>query len=124
MQHAAPAEPHRSILALPTSISHDQNNLETLTPKSPKSPPPRRQVDTRNSSGATALYNAASQGHVGLVRELVAGGAAPDAPTTNGCTPLYIAANNGWADAADALAVAITHAQHRRARELAARVAR
>lgn len=71
-------------------------------PYRPASPLPqllagaRCQLDQRNTTGATALYNAASQGHVLVVRHLAAEGANLDAATTNGCTPLYIAANNGF----------------------------
>jgi hypothetical protein len=37
---------------------------------------PPLQLDQRNSSGSTALYNAASQGHAAVVRELAEEGAA------------------------------------------------
>lgn len=37
---------------------------------------PAPQVDVRNTSGSTALYNAASQGHTGVLQELLHAGAA------------------------------------------------
>ncbi len=56
--------------------------------------------------GATALHNAAAQGHLRLIAELLEAGADVDALDSHGATPLINAAYNGRAAAVDALLAA------------------
>jgi ankyrin repeat protein len=61
-------------------------------------------------SGVTAIYSAAAEGHLALVKLLIAAGAdcitplGEDAASQQGCTPLFIAAANGHGAVVRALA--------------------
>jgi len=59
--------------------------------------------EARVHGEATALHHAASLGHVGAVRALLAAGAAVDARTRYGSSPLHYAAHWGFCAAAAAL---------------------
>jgi len=56
--------------------------------------------------GATPLFDAARSGSAEVVRLLLAGGAAVDAPTENGVTPLMVASMEGHTAVIDALPAA------------------
>ena len=52
-------------------------------------------VEKRDGRGATTLFIAIEKGHLEVVRELLARGAAVDAQTLVGATPLFIASERG-----------------------------
>lgn len=57
------------------------------------------EVDAKNVDGTTALLYAAFRGEVGMVKKLIAAGAAFDAKNNSGMSPLALAARNGHAKA-------------------------
>ncbi|KAG1716102.1 hypothetical protein ID866_1074 [Astraeus odoratus] len=56
------------------------------------------------TSGSTPLHFAAANGHLTVVRTLLAHGAIPDRADKHGITPERIARENGWIECADLLA--------------------
>ena len=61
-------------------------------------------VNDRDADGGfTALYCAAERGHVALVNMLIKSGATVNLANENGCTPLFIASQNGKLDVVKAL---------------------
>ena len=53
------------------------------------------EINDRDCVGCTALFEAASSGHVALVQWLLSHGADPNIPENNGITPLMDAASGG-----------------------------
>lgn len=66
-------------------------------------PLPRRQVDARDRSGATALFAACEAGRTRAVECLLAAGASATQRNSAGEAPLYIAALKGWEHIVDLL---------------------
>ena len=52
-------------------------------------------MDARDSNGTSPLYASCHNGHMGVVRALLAAGAKVDLQDNDGCTALYIACQNG-----------------------------
>jgi ankyrin repeat protein len=60
-------------------------------------------VDERDEEGRTATYIAANEGHLPLVRALLALGADPNLPEREGDGPLHVATHRGHVEVARAL---------------------